>query len=122
MHDGSAWTPLGRLTTAVPLNTWVPIEVAASTEAATMTVNGQPFETDKRAAGADTLTEVTFTTSDPAAYGMTFFVDDVDATAGSAPAVACSQAISSPVLARSRSRPASRSGCRSAPGRRASRW
>jgi len=77
VYDGSAWTPLGRLTTAVPLNTWVPIEVAASTGTATVTVDGQPFETDKRAAAADTLTDVTFTTSDPAAYGMTFFVDDL---------------------------------------------
>lgn len=77
VYDGSAWTSLGRLTMAIPLNTWVPIEVATSTTSATVTVNGQAFETDKRAAAADTLAGVTFTTSAPAAYGMTFFVDDL---------------------------------------------
>ncbi len=75
VYDGSAWTPLGRLTTAVPVNTWAPIEVAATATTATVTINGQTFETDKRT--TDTSGDVTFTTGDPDAYGMTFFVDDL---------------------------------------------
>jgi hypothetical protein len=57
------------------VNTWVPIEVAATTTTATVTINGQTFETDKRT--TDSSGDVTFTTGDPEAYGMTFFVDDL---------------------------------------------
>lgn len=82
VFDGSAWSALGTLSAAIPLNTWAPITVDATADAATVTVNGQEFSTEVTAAAADELTGVTFTTSDPSAYGMTFFVDDLSIVDG----------------------------------------
>ncbi len=77
VDDGSAWTALGRLTTPIALNTWVPISVDTSADEVTVTIGGQAFTTTTTAAPADALSGVTFTTGDPIAYGMTFFVDDL---------------------------------------------
>jgi hypothetical protein len=80
--DGGKWTPLGTLTKAIPINTWVPFEVDATTGTATVKIGGQEFTTTAKAAATDTLSGTTFTTGDPAGYGMTFFVDDLSIAKG----------------------------------------
>jgi hypothetical protein len=79
VFDGSAWQPLGALTTAIPNNTWTPFAVDAT---ATLRIGTQEFTTTIRAEAADTLSGTTFTTGDPIEYGMTFFVDDLSITSG----------------------------------------
>jgi len=80
VFDGAAWTPLGTLTTAIPINTWVPFEVDTTTTSATVRINGQELTTATTAAQADTVSGATFTTGDPIAYGTTFFIDDLSIT------------------------------------------
>jgi hypothetical protein len=75
--DGTQWTAMGTLTTRVELFRWAPIAVDTTLDSATVTVNGQAFTTTKRAEAADTLAGVTFSTGDPAAYGLTFFIDNL---------------------------------------------
>lgn len=76
-YDGTQWTVLGRFAATIPLNTWLPIDIDATPTSATVTVNGQRFTTTAPAAQADALRGITFSTGDPIAYGMTFFVDDL---------------------------------------------
>jgi hypothetical protein len=82
VFDGTQWTVLGTLTTAIPINTWVPFEVDATPTSATVRINNQEFTTTTAAARADTLAGATFTTGDPIAYGTTFFVDDLSIVEG----------------------------------------
>jgi hypothetical protein len=80
--DGTQWTVLGRFAATIPLNTWLPIDIDATPTSATLTVNGQRFVTTAAAIQTDTLSGITFTTGEPIAYGMTFFVDDLTVAAG----------------------------------------
>jgi hypothetical protein len=82
VFDGTQWTVLGTLTTAIPINTWVPFEVDATPASATVRINNQEFTTTTAAARADTLAGATFTSGDPIAYGTTFFVDDLSIVEG----------------------------------------
>jgi hypothetical protein len=82
VFDGSGWQSLGALTTAIPNNTWTPLRVDATLTSATIRIGSQEFTTTTRAEQADTLSGTTFTTGDPSAYGMTFFVDDLAITEG----------------------------------------
>jgi hypothetical protein len=77
VYDGTTWTALGTLTKRVELFQWAPIVVDATTTEATVTVNGQRFTTSKRAEAADSLAGITFSTGDPIAYGLTFFIDNL---------------------------------------------
>lgn len=77
VSDGSAWTSLGALSAVVPINTWVPISVDTTTDEATVTIGTQRFSTSVTAGAADRLAGLTFTTGDPIAYGMSFFIDDL---------------------------------------------
>lgn len=81
VFDGTRWTSLGALTTAIPTNTWVPFQVDTTPTSATVRINNQEFTTTTTAEQADTIAGTTFTTGDPSAYGMTFFVDDLSITA-----------------------------------------
>jgi hypothetical protein len=83
VSDGSAWTSLGALSAVVPINTWVPVTVDTTTSSATVTIGTQEFSTEVTAAAADRLAGLTFTTGDPIAYGMSFFVDDLSIGAAS---------------------------------------
>jgi hypothetical protein len=82
VFDGTAWRPLGTLTTAIPNNTWTPFTVDATATAATVRIGAREFTTTTRAEAADALSGTTFTTGDPIEYGMTFFVDDLAVTRG----------------------------------------
>lgn len=77
VYDGSVWTALGKLTTAIPLSAWVPISVDTTATEATVTIRGQTFTTGVTAESADRLAGISFTTGDPIAYGMSFFIDDL---------------------------------------------
>lgn len=83
VSDGSAWTALGALSAVVPINTWVPVTVDTTTTAATVSIGGQEFTTTVTAAAVDRLAGLTFSTGDPIAYGMSFFVDDLGIGAAS---------------------------------------
>ncbi|MPZ95984.1 MAG: hypothetical protein GEU96_14015 [Propionibacteriales bacterium] len=77
VYDGTSWSAVGSLSKNVALFTWAPITVDATTTEATVTINGQRFTTSKTAEAADTLSGVTFSTGDPIAYGLTFFIDNL---------------------------------------------
>jgi hypothetical protein len=77
VYDGTSWTAVGKLDKRIELFQWAPIVVDATTTEATITVNGQAFTTSKRAEAADSLAGVTFSTGDPIAYGLTFFIDNL---------------------------------------------
>jgi len=83
VSDGSSWTSLGALPAVLPINTWVPITVDTSTTAATVTIGSHEVTTAVTADSADRLAGLTFTTGDPIAYGMSFFVDDLSIGAAS---------------------------------------
>lgn len=75
--DGTGWTTLGTLRKNIALATWVPVTIDATTTQATVTVDGQAFTTAKKAQEATALSGVTFSTGDPSAYGLAFFVDNL---------------------------------------------
>jgi hypothetical protein len=75
VYNGSAWTALGTIP-AIPINTWVPFVVDTTPTTATVHIGDKEFTTTTTAAPADTVGGATFTTGDPIAYGMTFFLDD----------------------------------------------
>jgi hypothetical protein len=77
VFDGTAWQPLGTLTTAIANNVWTPFTVDATTTSATVRIGTQEFTTTTQADTADALSGTTFTTGAPTEYGMTFFVDDL---------------------------------------------
>lgn len=77
VHNGSGWVSLGNLTTNIPINTWVPVTIDATTSQATVTINGQTFTATMPAQPTTTLAGMSFSTSDPIAYGMDFRIDDL---------------------------------------------
>lgn len=80
VFDGTNWKPIGTLTTRIEAFQWAPIVVDATLTEATVTINGQRFTTSTKAAAADHLAGVTFSTGDHVAYGLTFYIDNLAIT------------------------------------------
>jgi hypothetical protein len=77
VYDGSVWSAVGTLDTAIPVHRWVPIAVDATLTSATVSVGDQVFTTTKTAQPSEALAGATFSTGDPVAYGMLFVIDDL---------------------------------------------
>lgn len=77
VFDGTTWSSLGNLNAKIALLTWAKIAVDATLTDATVTIKGQTFTTTKRAQASDSLAGVYFSTGEPLAYGMAFFIDNL---------------------------------------------
>lgn len=77
VFDGTTWSSLGNLNAKIALFTWAKISVDATLTEAKVTINGQTFTTTTRAQETDSLAGVYFSTGEPLAYGMAFFIDNL---------------------------------------------
>lgn len=75
-NDGSGWKSLGTLAAAVPLRSYVPLSIDATTTSATLTVGDKSFTTTAPATAVTAVDSVVFTTGDPSEYGGEFQIDD----------------------------------------------
>jgi hypothetical protein len=79
-NNGSGWTSLGTLAGAVPLRTYLPLSIDATTTSATLTVGDQSFTATTPAAAVTAVNSLVFTTGDPSEYGGEFQIDDFSVT------------------------------------------
>jgi hypothetical protein len=64
----------------VPLRTYLPLSIDATTTSATLTVGDQSFTATTPAAAVTAVNSLVFTTGDPSEYGGEFQIDDFSVT------------------------------------------
>ncbi|WP_172836189.1 exo-alpha-sialidase [Microlunatus soli] len=80
VNNGTGWVGLGALDEAIPLRTYRPVSIDATTDRATITIGSQTFETTTTMNAADQLAGLTFSTDEPAGYGGIYYLDNLSIT------------------------------------------
>lgn len=83
-NNGSGWISLGTLAGAVPLRSYVPLSIDATTTSATLTVGDKSFTATAPAGAVTAVNSLVFTTGDPSEYGGEFQIDDFSVSPESA--------------------------------------